>query len=124
MAALTRRAIRQRVFTGSEVHHHARAIEFDAFRFRVAARNFDRKNARAAGPPLHPLLWFASEASHGIVPAEANPCCLPIRAVAVAEALAVVVVEREGAVGAGMDAEGRRPGHGLSRGLAHRSARH
>src|ERR1051325_557829 len=119
MAALTRRGIRPRGFTGSKGYHNASVIEFDALRSRVAAHYFDGENARAAGPILHPLLWFESEASHGIVPAEANPCCLRIRAVAVAEALAIIVVEREGAVRAGMDAERRRLGHDLRSVLAH-----
>src|SRR5437867_4484405 len=119
MAALTRIAMRQRVFTRSKFHNHPPAAELDELWLRGAAGGFDDELARPAGPLLHPFVWFDGQTARAIVPPEAQPNYLPVRAVAITEALAVVVVEREGSIGAGMDAEGGRFGHRLCRVLPH-----
>src|SRR2546425_340864 len=111
MAALTRMAIRQRVFIGSQIHHHPFTAELDSFRLCVVTDNLNRENPRATGPFLHSLVRFESETARGIIPTEANPNCLGVRAVAVAKALAVVIVKRERAVRTGMDPECGWLGH-------------
>src|SRR5438093_3645209 len=111
MAALTRTAMRQRVFTRSKSQNHAPATELEVLWLRVAGGGLDDEHARPAGPVPHPCVWFDGETARGIVPPEAKPNHLRVRTVAITEALAVVVVECERSIGAGMDAEGGRFGH-------------
>src|SRR5262249_10278229 len=82
--------------------------------------HFDHEAPRSARPLLHALLGFQGQAAGGLIPAKANPHHFRAGAIAVAETLAVVVIEREAAVGPGIHPERRWFGHGLPGVLADR----
>src|SRR5437868_4199255 len=103
----------------SQLHLYALAFERNAFWSSILAGELQRKFSNRARPLLHSRIGFSSEPARCIVPTEENPNCLGIRAVAIAETLAVVVVEGKCAVCSGMNAKCGRFGDLLGCELTH-----
>src|SRR5206468_6470605 len=102
-----------RLIINSQVCCHGRSAELDERELRAATRNFNRENSSATRPFLHPFIRFQRETASGVVPSKANPDCLRVGAVAVAEALSVVIVKGKRAGCARMHAQRRRFAHRL-----------
>src|SRR5436190_24394373 len=113
--------MRQRNFTRSEIHFFA--LEVQSLRSCTATDDFDRERADEARPFFHAFVGLGRETLRGIVPLKTNPNGFGIDAVAVAEGLAVVIVESEGAVSARESPEGGCLGHALRSELANRIER-
>src|SRR5258708_37407183 len=99
---------------------NALASELNPIRFLAAADRFTVEGPRAARPLLHSRVRLNRKASSRVIPTETNPDRLRIGAIAIAEALTVVVIKREDAVRTGEHAQRRWVGHRLGGVLAHR----
>src|SRR5438046_8356911 len=122
MAAAIRTATRQRSITTSldsatrpakqgmaqrspsQIHLDALAFEGNAFWSSILAGELHRKFSNPARPLLHSRIRFQDQPARHFTPAEPNPNCLWIRAVAIAEALTIVVVAGNCAVCSGLAA--------------------
>src|SRR5437870_11605468 len=109
---------------GLQVNHNSLAVVLDHSGLRTAARGFHGEDPRVRRPTLPPLIGLDGEPAIRVVPAHVDPHRLRIGTVTVAEALAIIIVQREGAVRARMNSERRRLGHGLCGELAHGIQRH
>src|SRR5262245_49691222 len=99
----------------SKTNRHRLAAEFNPFRWLTTPSDLGAKHANTGRPGRHSRVASHGQTARLVIPVEAEPDNLRIGAVVVADARAVVVVQREAAVGAGMDAQRRRICHRLRR---------
>src|SRR5688572_27097928 len=89
----------------SETYLDSIATEFDSLRRCIGTSDLNQKQTRTARPFLHSLIRFQGQLASRVLPAEANPNDFCVRAVAIPEALSVIFVKSENAVGSWMNSE-------------------